>query len=170
MISMLTVAGGAAAVPSENQADANKVLLYAIACGVVAIIVGLLLVRTSNIFLALISLPVVGLGPILGYALATGKTGESALPMGLGAVGALLGVGVLSSVLWPILVGATSKAHSLGTLLLWSVVGQIVGVFVVLFILAPTGMGQNPGWLQTAVLVEGIIWVLGASFGLSRLK
>ena len=170
MISMLTVAEGDAAAPSASQADANKVLLYAIACGVVAVIIGLLLVRTSNIILALVSLLVVGLGPILGYALATGKTGESALPMGLGAIGALVGVGALSSILWPILVGATSKAHSLGTLLLWSVIGQIVGILVVLFILAPTGMGQNPGWLQTGILVDGIIWVLGASYGLSKLK
>ena len=170
MISMLTVAGGDTAVPSESQVDANKVLLYAIACGVVAVIVGLLLVQTSNIILALLSLPVIGLGPILGYALATGKTGESALPMGLGAIGGLVGGGALSFVLWPLLVGAVSKPHSLATLLLWSVIGQIVGILVVLFILTPTGMGQNPSWLQTGVLVEGIIWVLGASYGLSRLK
>lgn len=170
MISMLTVAGGDAAAPPESPTDANKVLLYAIACGVVAAIVGLLLIRTSNLVLALVSLLVVGLGPILGYALATGKTGESALPMGLGAIGAFVGMGALSSILWAILVGATSKAHSLGTLLLWSVIGQIVGLCAVLFVLAPTGMGQNPGWLQTAVLVHDVIWVLGASYGLSRLK
>ena len=170
MISMLTMAEGDTAAQSEHQADSNKVLLYAIASGVVAAIIGLLLVRTSNIVLALIGLLVVGLGPILGYALASGKTGSNVLPIGLGAVGAFLGMGVLSSVLWPILVGATSKAHSLGVLLLWSIVGQIVGVIVVFFILAPTGMGQNPSWLQTGLLVNYIIWVLGVSYGLSRMK
>ena len=170
MISMLTVAQGDAAAQSNSQASANKILLYAIACGVVAAIISLLLVQTSNLILTLVSLLVVGLGPILGYALATGRTGKSILPMVLGPIGSLLGVGVLSGILWPILVGATSRAHSLGLLILWSVVGQILGILVALFILAPTGMGQNPSWLQTGMLVGEIIWITAVSFGLSRLK
>ena len=78
-----------------------------------------------------------------------------------------IGVGLLSTIIWPILVGATLRPVSLGKLLLWSIIACTIGLLAVLFIVAPS-MGQNPSWLQTGFLVWGILWGLGVSYALSK--
>ncbi len=150
--------------------NAKKALLYSILGGVIAVFLGLLLVRSSNFLVGLVSLPLIGLGPVLGYASASGNASKRIWVMVWGAVGVLLGGGILSCVLWPILVGISSKAHSIITLLKWSVISQVISVVVVLFVLAPTAFGQNPDWLQFGYFLYFGIWVLGASLGLSRLQ
>ena len=85
-------------------------------------------------------------------------------------VGALvLGFGLLSGVFWPLVVGALSRVHAIGSLVLWSLIGQIAAILVVLFVVAPA-MGQNPNWLQTGLLIHNAIWVMGISYGLSKVK
>ncbi len=164
MFSMLTVAAEA---PDTNQANEMRIRLFTAVAGIVAILIGLLLVRSANLYALLVALLIVGIGPVLGYALATNTMGRSIVPMLLGGVGSTLGVGVLSAIFWPILVGATLRSVSLGKLLLWSVISDIIGLLAVFLIVAPT-MGQNPAWMQTGFLVWGILWSLGVSYALSK--
>ncbi len=164
MFSMLTVAVDAA---GENQASELRIRLFTAVASVVAAIIGVLLVRSASIHGLIVGLLVIGIAPVLGYALATNSMAKSIVPMILGAIGIPLGVGILSSVIWPILVGATLRSVALGKLLLWSVISAIIGVLAVLLIVIPSA-GQNPSWMQTAFLVWAILWGLGVSYSLSR--
>lgn len=168
MIFVSTVAE-ADAGQSKSQFNTST-LIFSTAAGLIAAVISLLLMRPGNLILFLIGLLIMGLGPFLGYALAAGFQTRAILPMGLGALGFLIGLVPLSSILWPVLVGTTSRDHSLGRLLLWSVVGQIVAAVIVLFIIASSGHGQNPGWLQTGWIVNGLVWSLGVGYALSRPK
>lgn len=158
-----------AASPDQNQSNAMRVWLFSAIVGIVAAIIGLLLIRSANLFLAIAGAVITGIGPILGYALATGSIGSSIVALILGALSMPLGFGVLSAVIWPILVGAASRVHSIGTLLLWSIIGDIAGLAAA-FLILPAMMGQDPNWLQTAFVVWAIIWSLGTGYGLSKTK
>ena len=164
MFSMLTVAVDTS---DENQSNEMQVRLFTAVASIIATVIGLLLVRSGNLYTLIAALLIIGIGPVLGYGLATNSIGKSIVPMILGAVGSTLGVGVLSPVLWPILVGATLRSVSLAKLLLWSVIADIIGLLAVFLIVVPT-MGQNPSWMQTAFLVWGILWGLGVSYALSK--
>lgn len=166
MFSMLTVAVDAS---DENQSSEMRIRLFTAVASIVAAVIGMLLVRSASVHTLIISLLVIGVGPVLGYALATNSMGKSIVPMILGALGAALGLGLISAILWPILVGATLKLVSLGQLLLWSIVAEIIALLAVFLILIPS-MGQNPSWLQTAFLVSSILWGLGVSYALSKSK
>lgn len=164
MFSMQTVVADAS---EETQSNDMRILMYAAVASILATVIGLLLMRAASIHTAAVALLVMGIGPVLGYALATNSIVKSILAMVLGGLSSLIGVMVAPFIIWPILVGATLKQVSMGKLLLWSVIAEIVGVLIILVIIIPT-MGQNPSWLQTALLVGGISWGLGVSYGLSK--
>jgi len=99
----------------------------------------------------------VGIGPVLGYQLASG-TGVK--------IGALIG-GIIGSLLpiiivWPILVGALTKSQSIGKLILAAIIGAVLG-WVVFFILASI-MGQDPSFFPFAFTLGTAVWggALGA--------
>lgn len=95
-----------------------------------------------------------GVGPVLGYQMAAGKLGSDWMSI----LGGLLGfvVLVLGWILWPILVGAMTKGQSIGKLFLWSVIGFILGVVVLLLI--GTVMGQNPSWVAFGWTTGWAVW------------
>ena len=168
MFSMQSVAATDAEADRASAA-ANRTLLFALVAGLAAAVVDLLLVRSGNLFLLIVGALVLGFGPILGFALATGKVRDHLPSLFLGPIALVLGFGLLSGVFWPLVVGALSRVHAIGSLVLWSLIGQIAAILVVLFVVAPA-MGQNPNWLQTGLLIHNAIWVLGISYGLSKVK
>jgi len=95
----------------------------------------------------------VGAGPILGYALASGRL--AILPLIGGIISSILFV--LSFILWPLFVGILSREHRIGGLYLGSLLGFIVGI-VVAAILALSSYGQNPIWLSWAYILLSAIW------------
>lgn len=167
MLSMSTVstAEAPASAPSDSQTT-SRVWLFTFISSIVAWIIALLLIRSGSVVTLVIGTLIIGIGPVVGYALAT-DVSKSILGMILGALGYTLGVGVLSGITWPILTGAAIRNVSLLRLLLFSILGDIVGGLVVFAILA--GMiGQDPNWLQTAFIVWGAIWSLAVSFAMAR--
>lgn len=110
-----------------------------------------------------------GLGPVLGYAAAKQNVRANVLPLLLGAAGFSLGLGILSAVFWPVLVGWTSRRHRMGRLLLGSVLGCVAGSALVWAWLL-TGRGQDPAWLQTGFWLWSLAWGVGASLGLASEK
>jgi hypothetical protein len=101
-----------------------------------------------------VALLLTGIGPVLGYAFASGRIGAS-IP---GIIGGIIGsiIPVLSILLWPILVGAFTKTQSIGKLLVGSIIGAILGG-VVFFGMAST-MGQDPSWFGAGVILTFAVW------------
>jgi hypothetical protein len=121
----------------------------------------------------------IGAGPVLGYDLARGQLGTNWRPLIGGLIGYILFAigwipffvplaafaafllpvvaGILSVILWPIAVGAMSPNHSIGRLLLASLLGFVLGGLVMLAIVA-TIMGQDPGWLRIGLVLFWAIW------------
>jgi hypothetical protein len=100
-----------------------------------------------------------GVGPVLGYQMATGKIFSDWKSI----IGGLLGfvLFLLGWLLWPILVGALTKSQSIGRLFLGSLIGIVLGV-IVFFVLA-TVMGQNPSWVGLGWVMLWAVW--GGSCG-----
>lgn len=94
----------------------------------------------------------IGVGPVLGYQLASGRLGSDWKSILGGILGSI--TMVLAFLLWPILVGALTRGQSIGKLLIWSIYGLLLGVTV--FLLVGVISGQNPSWV-------GLGWVLAWS-------
>ena len=116
------------------------------------------------LILWILALLLIGAGPVLGYQMATGRLGGDWKSILSGILGFVLAP--LSFLLWPILVGAMTKGQSIGKLLLWSVIGFIVGV-VVWFVIG-TLFGQDPVWVGPAWIVAWAVW--GAFAGAAMLS
>ena len=102
-----------------------------------------------------IALLLTGIGPVLGYAFASGRVGAS-IP---GLIGGIIGsiIPVVSILLWPILVGAFTKTQSVGKLLVGSIIGAILGGGV--FFGIATVMGQDPSvWFTPGVIFTFAVW------------
>lgn len=101
-----------------------------------------------------IALLLTGIGPVLGYAFASGRVGAS-IP---GLIGGIIGsiIPVVSILLWPILVGAFTKTQSVGKLLVGSIIGAILGAAV--FFGMASAMGQDPSWFGAGVIVTFAVW------------
>jgi hypothetical protein len=137
-------------------------LLVAVYAGVataIAAIATALLFQAEIPVLYLLAFLLIGVGPVVGYQLATGQLGADWKPL----IGGLLGfiLLVLGWILWPILVGAMTKGQSVGKLLLASIIGIILGIVV--FLIAASIMGQNPGWIATGFTLLWAVW--GATVG-----
>lgn len=110
--------------------------------------------QNDQLILAIVALLLTGIGPVLGYAIASGRLGASVPGMIGGIIGSI--VPVVSILLWPILVGALTKTQSIGKLLLGSIIGAILGA-VVFFGMA-TVMGQDPSWFGAGVILTFAVW------------
>lgn len=110
--------------------------------------------QTDQLIYFGIALLLTGIGPVLGYAFASGRVGAS-IP---GLVGGIIGsiIPVVSILLWPILVGAFTKTQSVGKLLVGSIIGAILGA-AVFFGLASV-MGQDPTWFGPGVIFTFAVW------------
>ena len=85
----------------------------------------------------------------------------------MGAIANVLGLFVLSALTWSLLVGATTKGVALGRLVLFTILGCIVGDVVVLAIASP--LGQDPNWLQDRPSsFWGVFISAGAAYAMSR--
>ena len=127
------------------------------------------LLHSGGLLGVVVAALLLGAGPVLGYAWSTGSIRRNVLTLIMGAGGFLLGVGILSAVIWPIIVGSTSKQHTIGSLLTWSLFGQVVGIAAILALLPPV-LGQNPAWIQLGFLLWGLTWGLCVSHGLGEKK
>ena len=158
---------------AQTNDERRKAALYAgLATAVVALLMALL--KGVPVVVALLGV-VIGAAPIVGYDFARGALGANWRPIVAGLIGnnlflvgfivlAILRVspigdafpvivivaGILSTILWPIVVGAMSPNQSLGKLLLASIIGLILGIIVLLVVALMAG--QNPSnWSGIAV-------------------
>lgn len=159
---------------SASQSGSNvwKAALYAgVATAVVAFVMTLLI--GVPVIAPIVGL-LIGAAPILGLDLARGALGANWRPVIAGIVGNILFVagiflpgeafpvvagvvGVLSTILWPIIVGAMVSEQSLGKLLLGSLLGLLLGLVIALFV--ASAMGQDPTqWPRVAGIVFWAVW------------
>jgi hypothetical protein len=98
----------------------------------------------------------IGVGPVIGYQLATGQG------LNWGSIIAAI-IGSLPIILlWPILVAIFTKDQSMGKLILAQVIGVILAWIV--FLVIATVMGQDPAFLPFAFTLYCAVWAgaLGA--------
>lgn len=164
---------------TASRSNAN-LWLAAVYAGVITGIIALAMILLINVpVLWVVAGLLIGAGPVLGYDLARGQLGASWKPVIGGIIGTILFVlglvplfvpiaaiavpilvvvaGLLSVILWPIVVGAMSPNQSIGRLLLGSLLGLVIGLVVVLAVVAPI-MGQNPSWIGTGMVVFWAVW------------
>lgn len=99
----------------------------------------------------------IGIGPVLGYELATGQ------PLNWKSLlGAVIGSILPIAILWPILVGALTEGQSIGKLILASIIAVVLGWVV--FLIIATAMGQDPSFFPFAFTLYSAVWAgaLGA--------
>ena len=138
---MIPLATTRVAQPSGNPILAS---LYA----------GVYFLQNDNLVLFGVALLLTGIGPVLGYAFASGRIGAS-IP---GLIGGIIGsiIPVVSILLWPILVGAFTRTQSIGKLLVGSIIGALLGGAV--FFLMAQSMGQDPSWFGAGVILTFAVW------------
>lgn len=178
---MLPLTASTATAPRSN----SNLWLSSLYAGVITAILGFLFVtffRQENPPLYLIALLLIGIGPVIGYALASGRWSIPGIIGGLigsiflslllvGALGWALGIAVqgtaagtvggiaivtLASLLWGLFVGLFHKAQSVGKLIGGSILGAILAGIV--FLLVATAMGQDPSWLGTGIILLVAVW------------
>jgi hypothetical protein len=148
---MLPLATMTATRPTVNP---WMVSVYAgIATAVIAFATALLF-QAEIVVLYVLAFLLIGIGPILGYQLATGRLGSDWKSLIGGFLSFILLI--LGWLLWPILVGAMTRGQSIGKLFIGSLLGIILGI-VVLLIVASV-MGQNPGWISTGFILLWAVW------------
>ncbi|MEZ4865397.1 MAG: hypothetical protein R3C14_29075 [Caldilineaceae bacterium] len=109
--------------------------------------------QSDQLILFVVALLLTGIGPVIGYGLASGHMGVS-IP---GMIGGIIGsIPVISVILWPILVGALTKTQSVGKLLVGSIIGAILGLAV--FFLMASMMGQDPSWFGAGFILLLAVW------------
>lgn len=157
---MVSITTATVARPAANPWIAS---LYAGLFTAVAAIIVSLLFQASTGWVWVISMLLLGIGPVLGYQLATGRLGDWRSIVG-GLIGA---IPVLFIILWPIVTGAMTRGQSIGRLFLWHLLGLVLGVAV--FFLLATIMGQDPGWVGFGYVMAYAVWggTVGAAMAAS---
>jgi hypothetical protein len=113
-----------------------------------------LLFQSENPVLYLPAFLLIGVAPVIGYQIATGRLGSDWKPL----IGGLLGFILLifGWILWPILVGAMTRGQSVGKLFIASLIGIILGI--VIFLITASVMGQDPAWISTGFTLLWAFW------------
>ena len=132
-------------------------LLVAVYSGVATAVAALataLLFQAEMPVLYILAFLLIGVGPVVGYQLATGQLGSDWKPL----IGGLLGfiLLILGWLLWPILVGAMTRGQSIGKLFIASLIGIILGI--VIFLITATVMGQDPSWISAGFILLWSFW------------
>ncbi len=170
MLPLMTVA--TAPTPEVTTINRWLVSLYA---GIFTAVVALVLVLVTNIpiLAALIGL-LIGIAPILAYQVALGTLGRNWRPVIAGLIGYVLFLaalflpseavgwavpvlGLLSMIIWPLIVGAMMRDQSVGRLFLASLIGLVLGVAAAFI----TGLilGQDPyAWVGLAGILFFSFW------------
>ena len=177
-----------AATVAETNTERWKAPLYAaVAAAVVALLMALL--KGVPFLVALLGV-VIGAAPIVGCDFARGALGTNWRPAIAGLIGNILflvgfivllilpisplgdafglvvvAAGVLSTIVWPIVVGAMSPNQSIGKLLLASIIGLIVGL-IVLFVFGLM-LGQNPSSWPVIAIPAWAVWGAAVGWALS---
>ncbi len=137
--------------------------MAAVLTAIVALFTALLFQWATSMFMVIlyvIAFLLIGVAPVIGYAIAEGRLGKNWGPIIGGFIGFLL-----TFILWPILVGALDKSQSIWKLLLASIVGFIIGIAGLL--LLGTVAGQNPAWFQWGWVILWGIWGAVCGFAMS---
>jgi len=148
---MLPLTAVHAARPSGNPLLAS---LYAGVLTALIAYAAVYFLQSDQLILFVVALLLTGIGPVLGYAFASGRVGASVPGMIGGIIGSI--IPVVSILLWPILVGAFTKTQSIGKLLVGSIIGAILGA-VVFFGMA-SAMGQDPSWFGAGIILTFAVW------------
>jgi hypothetical protein len=128
--------------------------VYAAIATAIAAIATALLFQAEILILYLLAFLLIGIAPVIGYQLATGRLGSDWRPLIGGLISFILLI--LGWLLWPILVGAMTKGQSVGKLFIASLIGIILG-FVV-FLIVASAMGQDPSWIATGFTLLWAVW------------
>ncbi len=153
---MLPLTAMTASRPTTNLWVAS---VYAGIATAIGAVVTALLFQAEIPLLYLPAFLLIGVGPVVGYQLATGKLGSDWKSI----IGGLLGfiLLVLGFLLWPILVGAMTVGQSIGRLFIASLIGIALGVVV--FLIIATAIGQDPAWVGFGFTMLWAVW--GGSVG-----
>lgn len=136
-------------------------LLASLYAGAITALLGALFafaISTEQPVIYIIAFLLIGIGPIVGYVLASRNTTSIVGSLIGGFIGFIPGISIL---LWPILVGAFNKTQSIGRLILGSLIGTVLGIAA--FLIAGTVAGQDPAWFGTGFTLLCGFW--GGSMG-----
>jgi hypothetical protein len=159
-----------AVAPATRKSPWTPSLYAGLFTAVIALIY--VLVLGMAIVPAIVGL-LIGAAPILGYQYSRGVLGSDWKPVIGGILGFILFaagfflpealgwvtlvLGLLSMIIWPIVVGAMMAEQSIGRLLLASLLGFVLG-FAVAFVVGLL-MGQNPyAWVGLAGVLFFAFW------------
>lgn len=159
MIPLTTIATATRVDSGQKTNPWISSLLSGIATAILAVIF-VFCFQTENPALYGIAYLLIGAGPVIGYGIASGRLGANVM----GIIGGIIGgiVPILSILLWPVLVGAVMHTQSIGSLIVGSLIGAVVGLAV--FLGMATVMGQDPTmWFAPAVVMLFAFW--GGSCG-----
>lgn len=107
----------------------------------------------ANTWLWLVAFLFIGVGPVLGWQLASGRLFGDFRSI----IGGILGsIPLLGLLLYPALVGGLTRGQSIGKLYLWHLIGLVLGVAV--FLILGTVAGQDPIWFAPGLSVSIGFW------------
>lgn len=170
---------------ASNTESSSNMWLSSLLAGVVTAVIGFLFVmffQQENPALYGAMLLLIGVGPVIGYALASGRwsipgiiggiigsllltlliVGALSWAFGIAVQGPVMGtiggivVVVIAALWWALFVGLFHRYQSVGRLILGSIIGAILAGAA--FLGVATAMGQDPSWLGTGIIVLVAVW------------
>ena len=100
-------------------------------------------------------LALTGVGPVIGYQVATGRLGSDWGTLIGGVLGGIV-LGLAQVILFPLFVWLFNRSLSFGKVLLFSLIGLIVGMVV--FNVVGNMIGQDPAWYGFGLALTFSMW------------
>lgn len=169
---------------SSTVAKSDNPVTASLFAGIFTAVIALIYVLVVGMAIvpAIVGL-LIGAAPILAYQMRGGKLGADWKPVIAGVIGFILFLaafafpaatgwitpvlGILSMIIWPIVVGAMTEGQSVGKLLLFSILGMILGLAVAF--LVALWLGQDPtAWPGLAGIMFFSVW--GGTVGAAMAK